>query len=266
MTFFVAGTKTLSSVDVGNPLPANTTNMIIAHHQISLAGIEAVGRFLGLTLLLLVTGCADPIENAKQKVRGYAVNKHDVVYRGLEAYSGDVVCGEFDSFTAWGESNGYKRFIVYKDNVLASPSSEDWAIFCTEKSAEALLATYGIGPFSAENTDLEKIHKDLKYLDTALNLYLDNFGIYPPHGNDANLRKLLDRKPGEENKDAGYLSALPTDPWGNDYHYVKLRTLHGSPQMYKLYTLGKDGIVGGTGENADVSNEHVKYLDHIKGL
>lgn len=217
-------------------------------------------------MFVLITGCSDSVENAKEVVKEYAVNKHDVIYRGVKAYPGDVVCGEFDSFTAWGESNGYNRFIVYKDSALITPSSEEWSIFCTANSAEALFAVYGIGPVGEENANLEKIHKDLKDLDKALSLHLEHFGSYPQQRTGADLKNLLTTKAGGENKEAEYLSNFPNDPWGRDYYYKKIRTLHGTKHRYRLYTLGKDGVVGGSGVDADISIEHLKYLDHIKSL
>ncbi len=49
----------------------------------------------------------------------------------------------------------------------------------------------------------------------------------------------------------GYISAIPKDPWGREYiyEYPSRRT-----QKYDLYTLGADGIEGGSGEDADVGN------------
>jgi general secretion pathway protein G len=49
----------------------------------------------------------------------------------------------------------------------------------------------------------------------------------------------------------GYLNSIPTDPWGREYIYEY------PPQKskdYDLYTLGADGVVGGTGENSDIGN------------
>lgn len=44
--------------------------------------------------------------------------------------------------------------------------------------------------------------------------------------------------------------AIPLDPWGRDYQYraaVK-------DKDYEIVSLGKDGQVGGAGENADINN------------
>ncbi len=46
--------------------------------------------------------------------------------------------------------------------------------------------------------------------------------------------------------------AVPQDPWGNDYIY-KCPGDH-NPDSYDLYTYGKDGQEGGTGNDADITN------------
>lgn len=50
-----------------------------------------------------------------------------------------------------------------------------------------------------------------------------------------------------------YLRQLvPTDPWGRPYVYAAPGT--ANPNSYDLYTLGKDGKVGGEGEDADITS------------
>jgi general secretion pathway protein G len=46
--------------------------------------------------------------------------------------------------------------------------------------------------------------------------------------------------------------ALPLDPWGRPYQYVAPGL--ANPTSYDLYTLGKDGRPGGTGEDADLTS------------
>ena len=48
-----------------------------------------------------------------------------------------------------------------------------------------------------------------------------------------------------------YLSAIPKDPWGIDYIYEYPPRKSTS---YDLYTLGADGLEGGSGEDTDVGN------------
>ena len=45
---------------------------------------------------------------------------------------------------------------------------------------------------------------------------------------------------------------IPVDPWGRPYVYVSPGI--SNPNGYDLYTLGKDGQPGGTGENADITS------------
>ena len=50
-----------------------------------------------------------------------------------------------------------------------------------------------------------------------------------------------------------YLSrVLPDDPWGRAYVYVSPGVTN--PESYDLYSLGRDGQVGGEGEDADVTS------------
>jgi general secretion pathway protein G len=46
--------------------------------------------------------------------------------------------------------------------------------------------------------------------------------------------------------------AVPLDPWGRRYVYTA-PGVH-NPDAYDLYTLGRDGVPGGEGENADITS------------
>jgi general secretion pathway protein G len=48
---------------------------------------------------------------------------------------------------------------------------------------------------------------------------------------------------------------LPVDPW--DHAYVYEPPEPGNPEP-RIYTLGRDGMVGGTGEDADVDNASIR--------
>ncbi|MGA9573155.1 MAG: type II secretion system major pseudopilin GspG [Lysobacterales bacterium] len=85
---------------------------------------------------------------------------------------------------------------------------------------------------------LVKAQTDIRAIESALNLYkLDNFN-YPTteEGLDALTPKYIER--------------LSNDPWGNPYLYLS-PGLHGEMDVY---TLGADGLQGGTGKNADIGN------------
>ena len=45
---------------------------------------------------------------------------------------------------------------------------------------------------------------------------------------------------------------IPRDPWGRPYLYVSPGK--DNPTSYDVYTLGRDGAVGGDGEDADVTS------------
>lgn len=50
-----------------------------------------------------------------------------------------------------------------------------------------------------------------------------------------------------------YLRAsVPLDPWGRPYTYVAPGIVN--PTSYDLYTLGRDGRIGGEGEDADITS------------
>jgi general secretion pathway protein G len=85
---------------------------------------------------------------------------------------------------------------------------------------------------------LVKAKTDIRAIESALNLYkLDNFN-YP--STDEGLEALIPK----------YIERLANDPWGNSYLYLS-PGLHGEMDVY---TLGADGLQGGTDKNADIGN------------
>jgi general secretion pathway protein G len=89
---------------------------------------------------------------------------------------------------------------------------------------------------------LVKAKTDIRALESALNLYkLDNFN-YP--STDQGLQALVPK----------YIDRLAKDPWGNSYLYLS-PGLHGDMDVY---TLGADGLQGGTDKNADIGNWNVE--------
>ena len=223
---------------------------------------------LALLAAAIVSGCADPIESAKEAVKAEAVNKNDIRYRNVEVFAGDVVCGEFEAPGMWGESSGFQYFIVRDDIANMSPKEEDRKIFCNENPAAALQDVYGISPLNENNETLKKIYDDLSTLSEALDLYLEDYNKYPTGREPSGISKLLKPRKGSMLEEDAYISAIPLDPWGNDYIYEVPRLLHGAAQgkRYSLYTLGEDGKPGGSGNNADIGKQHLKYLDHIAKL
>src|SRR5690554_667127 len=103
----------------------------------------------------------------------------------------------------------------------------------------------------ADEARQQKVQADFKAIQTALKMYrIDNF-MYPT--TEQGLDALVNRPtlaPVPRNwKSGGYLESLQTDPWGNPYLYMS----PGESRDYDIYSLGADGIVGGEGNNADIS-------------
>ena len=101
-----------------------------------------------------------------------------------------------------------------------------------------------------DDAAIARARSDVQALTTALSLYkLDN-NYYPT--TEQGLEALLD-KPGGQPEPANwkkYLDKLPKDPWGRPYQYIS----PGSHGEIDVYSLGKDGQVGGEGIDADFGN------------
>lgn len=90
----------------------------------------------------------------------------------------------------------------------------------------------------------------LKNIESALELYYLDTGQYP--SNQAGPRSLVEQPTDTASWRGPYLkkdSGL-VDPWGREFVY-RLPGEHGS---YDLYSLGRDGALGGEGENKDIKN------------
>lgn len=114
-----------------------------------------------------------------------------------------------------------------------------------------LLAGY-VGPkyFSQIGKSEVKVARaQMDAFDKALDQYRIDTGRYP--GTSQGLSALMSKPANEAKWDGPYLKkALPSDPWGNAYQYRQ----PGEHGEYDLYSYGKDGQSGGTGENADITN------------
>lgn len=114
-----------------------------------------------------------------------------------------------------------------------------------------LLAGY-VGPkFFGQigKSEVKAARAQLDALTKALDQYRLDVGRYP--STEQGLAALV-AKPADEVKWAGpYLSkAIPKDPWGVDYQY-RSPGEHGD---YDLMSFGRDGRVGGEGEDADITS------------
>lgn len=114
-----------------------------------------------------------------------------------------------------------------------------------------LLAAY-VGPkyFSqVGKSEVKMAQAQIDSLEKALHQYRLDVGQYPT--TEQGLNALVTR-PGNELKWQGpYLSKMPPpDPWGRPYQYK----YPGDRSEFDLFSLGKDGQPGGTGDAADIAN------------
>lgn len=232
-------------------------------------------RAFTLALTLLLYGCAKPadlatsIDSAKAILEPALAYNSEIQYRDIVQYPGNVVCGEVNAMSRWGDGAGFKRFIVRADKADTEPSGGDWDIFCSEDPAARLQARLGIGPLNQQNTGLLAVQQHLRELDGALREYFVDHQAFPTTAQG--LAALLTRKTGATGSSAGntaegYMASIPEDPWGRPYVYEKPRQLHGDVKIYRLYTLGRDGLEGGQGQDADIGNWQLKYLEHLAKL
>lgn len=114
-----------------------------------------------------------------------------------------------------------------------------------------LLAGY-VGPkyFSqVGKSQVQVARAQLDGLEKALDLYRLDTGHYP--NTEQGLQALVEKPANEPKWREPYLKkGLPLDPWDKPYQY-KSPGEHGE---YDLWSFGKDGKPGGTGEDADISN------------
>jgi|TARA_B100001063_G_scaffold68726_1_gene62788 general secretion pathway protein G len=104
-----------------------------------------------------------------------------------------------------------------------------------------------------QRANFEKIRADMANTHKALEIYKSNEMTYPTtsQGLEALVRPHPELKKPFLYPENGYISSIPLDPWGREYIYE-----YPSRKDYKydLYTLGADGIEGGSGEDADIGN------------
>ena len=113
--------------------------------------------------------------------------------------------------------------------------------------APAVFRNVGDAKVSAAKSQIE-------ILAMALNAYrLDN-DVYPAADQGLEALRTMPAS-GDAPRDwkGPYLARLvPLDPWGRPYVY--LSPGRENPTSFDLYTLGRDGKVGGVGEDADVTS------------
>ena len=83
----------------------------------------------------------------------------------------------------------------------------------------------------------------------ALDQYRLDTGHYPT--TQQGMAALMEKPANETKWDGPYLKkAVPVDPWGTPYVYKQ----PGDHGEYDLISYGKDGVPGGTGEDADLGS------------
>lgn len=110
-----------------------------------------------------------------------------------------------------------------------------------------------IAPNVISNIDkaqVTKVKQDIRAIESALKLYrLDRFR-YP--STDEGLEALV-TPPGDSSvpwPQGGYLDRVPKDPWDRPYVYLQ----PGNNGEFDIYSLGRDGVQGGEGVDADIGN------------
>jgi general secretion pathway protein G len=106
---------------------------------------------------------------------------------------------------------------------------------------------------NVEKAQLQKVQADFSSIKTALaNYRLDNF-VYPTseQGLEALVTKPQIAPEPRGWRSEGYLDKVPSDPWQREYLYLSPGE-NGKP--FEIYTLGADGVRGGSGQDADISN------------
>ncbi|NHZ92505.1 type II secretion system protein GspG [Massilia sp. CCM 8733] len=93
---------------------------------------------------------------------------------------------------------------------------------------------------------------DIASLNQALKLYkLDN-QRYPTTEQSLNALVAKPSNGPSANgwKSGGYIDKLPKDPWGNPYQFLS----PGVQGEVDVFSLGADGLPGGTGDDADIGS------------
>lgn len=97
-------------------------------------------------------------------------------------------------------------------------------------------------------------HSQIEVFALALNAYrLDNDTFPSTEQGLAALRSLPVSGEAPPNWRGPYLErVIPLDPWGREYVFVSPG--RENPSSFYLYSLGRDGRIGGTGEDEDVTS------------
>ena len=188
-----------------------------------------------LIATLLVAGCASEEDLAKQAVEATLLSRDTARYKEITTYPGDVVCGRYEVRDKWGVAPGVIQFIYRNSELNEQANNDDWAIFCSADPAASLEQKTGINVAGLGDEQVTQIRKDFSALEA------------------------------EMSKRDPKTVAMPNDPWGTPYKYIE-PWFAGVRGELKIVSYGADGKEGGEGENADIGNWQMKYIEHIRGL
>lgn len=219
-----------------------------------------------ICVTLLTQACVNQTELAKEAVEADIpgegkFSSRNITYRNIEDYPGKVVCGEYSTSRRASDSS-FKPFIYKSSGISRHPSKEELTVFCSMDAQQSLYLSAGINFSGDSKAGLLLIRRDMNEIRAALEQYQSDQFRLPT--SDEGIKSLTLPKQGKSGA-AGYLEEVPLDPWGAPYIYAG-PVFAGVEGNYKLLTLGADGKAGGKDENADVSWQHMKYLDHIDKL
>lgn len=114
-----------------------------------------------------------------------------------------------------------------------------------------LLAGYVAPRYFAQvgRAEVKTARAQIDALEKALDQYRLDSGHYP--STEQGLTALYTRPTDEPKWEGPYLKkGVPADPWGHSYQYRQ----PGEHGEYDLFSYGKDGQAGGSGEDADLGN------------
>lgn len=98
-------------------------------------------------------------------------------------------------------------------------------------------------------SEIKATRAQIDALEKALDQYRLDTGHYP--STEQGLTALNAAPANEPKWEGPYLKReVPLDPWGKPYNYKQ----PGDHAEIDLYSYGKDGQAGGSGENADIGN------------
>jgi general secretion pathway protein G len=98
-------------------------------------------------------------------------------------------------------------------------------------------------------SEIKAAKAQINAFEKALDQYRLDTGHYPT--TEQGLNSIVTKPANEPKWQGPYLSkAVPADPWGNAYQYAQ----PGQHGEYDLWSFGKDGQPGGSGDAADVTN------------